>query len=445
MDESTEYKSHSSLKRFLPASLFSRALLILVLPMLIVQTFAIYVFYIEHWENVERHFSISLSDDIAFIVHEMQYASERDKREIENLAPKFLHIDVSRKPNDPAVAHFPSTTDDAIFAIFVSQLRDTIDEPFLVRRSPGENKVILLIKMKDSVLCLQFPIKRLASVNAVIFILWMVGAAILLLTVATLFLRNQIRPISKLAEAAEKFGRGQDNIDFRPQGASEVRQAGRSFIAMRERLKRMISARTEMLASISHDLRTPLTRMRLALAMLPDQKYVKPLLADVQDMEKMIQEYLDFARGEGGEAAKKTRASVLLGDVVGKYTSQGKNVTLNLPSDIEITVFYNAMCRCLYNVIDNALRYGSRCEVSAGEAAGHMEIMIDDDGTGIPPEQRDLAMQPFKRLDISRNLDTSGAGLGLSIVQDIALRHGGEIALEDAPIGGLRVRISIPV
>lgn len=432
-----------AVKRFLPASLFYRALLILVLPMFIGQTVAIYVFYKDHWESVERHYATSLAGDVGFIVSEMKHTE--DHHRVEKTASDMLNIELSVLPSDPIAEHFPSRTDDTVFVQFVSQLRDTIDDPFLVRHSRGENKVILLVRLKDSVLQLKFPIKRLSSVRAIVFLLWMVGSAILLVTVATIFLRNQIRPIKKLAEIAEKFGRGQYDIEFRPQGASEVRQAGRSFLSMRERLKRMISARTDMLASISHDLRTPLTRMRLALAMLPEQKYVTPLLADVHDMEKMIQEYLDFARGKDGEPPKQIRVSLLLGDVVGKYMAQQRNVKLEVISDETVTVFYNAMCRCLNNVIDNALRYGTRCEVSVQELDRHVEIYIDDDGPGIPEEQREIAMQPFKRLDASRNLDESGAGLGLSIVQDIVLRHGGELFLETAPIAGLRVRISIPV
>lgn len=433
------------LKRFLPTSLFSRALLILVLPMLIMQTVAIYVFYIEHWENVERHFSASLTGDIAFLVREMKGKDEAHKREVIQLASELMRIEISKRPADPDPKHFTSSTHDRIFESFDDQLRDIMDESFSIKRSPSGSRAILLIQMKDYVLCMEFPLKRVISISASIFVIWMVSAAILLLIIATIFLRNQIRPIRKLADVAEKFGKGQDDTHFRPQGASEVRQAGRSFIAMRERLKRMISARTDMLASISHDLRTPLTRMRLALAMLPDQKYAKPLLADVQDMEKMIQEYLDFARGKGGERTKQMLASALLGDVVGKYTSQEKDVKLTIESDTAINVFYNAMCRCLYNVIDNALRYGTRCEVTCKEINRHIEITLDDNGPGIPADQRELAMQPFKRLDMSRNLDESGAGLGLSIVQDIVLRHGGEVMLEDAPIGGLRVRIILPV
>ncbi len=434
------------LKRFLPNSLFGRALLILVLPMLITQALAVYFFYNQHWKDVERHLSRSLVGDIAFLEHEMKFADEKHRQEVESLAYDVLHIDIHREPNDPELGHFPSVTDDAAFITFAEQLRHAIREPFLIRRPAGENNAVLYIKLKDSVLRFDFSIKRLVNVTTEIFIWWIISSAGLLLLIATVFLRNQIRPIRKLAQAAEDFGKGHDNTDFRPQGASEVRQAGRSFLAMRERLKRMISARTDMLAAISHDLRTPLTRMRLELAMLPEQKYARPLIADVQDMERMIQEYLDFARGGGGEQPRRIPLSSFLSEIAGKYGQQGREVTLTQSSDPEVMVFQNAMRRCLYNVIDNALRYGTRCQIHVEQMANRIEILLDDNGPGIREEQRDLAMQPFKRLDPSRNMDSGGgAGLGLSIVQDIVLRHGGEIALEDSPLGGLRVRIRLPL
>ena len=314
-----------------------------------------------------------------------------------------------------------------------------------MQRLPEGESILLYVKMDDGVLRLRFSIKRLASVTAEIFIWWMIGSAVLLLLIATVFLRNQIRPIHRLAEAAEQFGRGKEDESFRPQGATEVRKAGRSFIAMRERLKRMISARTDMLAAISHDLRTPLTRMYLALAMFPDSRHAAPLMADVREMEKMIQEYLDFARGEGGEKQKSVRFSTFFSSLVNSYAQQGHDITVTAVPDMDVVLFPNAMRRCLSNVIENALRYGTRAEVRAILVGRNLEIMLDDDGHGIPPEKREMAMQPFRRLDAARDPNTVGAGLGLSIVQDIALRHGGKVMLEDSPLGGLRVRIKIPV
>lgn len=433
------------LKSYLPASLFGRALLILVLPMIIMQAFALYFFYERHWDNVQHHLSIWLAGDISFLVHEMEKADTKREKELEVLAGRFLHVELEKpERREDIPKKFTSSSDDALLQVFASKLRGFIREPFAVQRSADGESVLIYVRLADRVILVRATIKRLANVTAEIFIWWMIGSAVLLLIIATVFLRNQIRPIHRLAEAAEQFGRGKDDVNFRPQGATEVRKAGRSFIAMRERLKRMISARTEMLAAISHDLRTPLTRMRLALAMFPEPKHTVPLLADVKEMEKMIQEYLDFARGEGGEKQKQVRIMLLLANLVASYQQQGHAITLGEVPDAELPLFPVAMRRCLSNVIENALRFGSRCEVSAQEVGKHLDITVDDNGHGIPEEKRDLALQPFRRLDEARDPNSSGAGLGLSIVQDIVLRHGGSLMLEDSPLGGLRVRIRLP-
>lgn len=435
---------YSAFKKLFPTNLFARAFLILALPMLIVQMVAIYVFFVSHLENIERHLSYSVVGDITFILDELKHSDEKREKEIKDLAFRTMLMRVSKEPIDTKIK-FTNSSENNLFTIFTRQLDDVIEEPFSVRLSRNESAVIVRIKLEDSVIKFQFSVKRLSSVTGITFTLWMVGPAILLLMIATVFLRNQIRPISKLAIAAENFGKGQYNIDFRPQGASEVRAAGHSFIAMRDRITRMISARTDMLAGISHDLRTPLTRMKLELAMMNDQKYATALLADVNDMEKMIKEYLDFARGESGENAREMQLSELLEDIVAKYSRQGKHIKLSLEADPKISLFKNAMRRCFYNLIDNAFKYGTVCEIMIRQAGNILEIIIDDNGCGIAESDREIVMQPFKRLDASRNLDKSGAGLGLSIAQDIILRHGGEIILGQAGIGGLRVIIKLPV
>lgn len=436
----------SWIKRYLPASLFGRSLLILVLPMVIMQAAALFFFYERHWDNLQRNFSRWLAGEVAFLVYEMERADDRREQTLAKLARNYMDIELRRVTSEEEKPrHFPSTSDDRLLKPFVAQLDAIIREPFLVQRLPDSEAVLLYVKLEEGVLRLRFSIKRLASVTAEIFIWWMIGSAGLLLVIATVFLRNQIRPINRLAEAAEQFGRGKEDASFRPQGATEVRKAGRSFIAMRERLKRMITARTDMLAAISHDLRTPLTRMNLALAMFPDSKHAAPLIADVKDMERMIQEYLDFARGEGGEKQKPVRFSNFLAGLVNSYAQQGQPITLNAVPDIDLNLFPNAMRRCISNVIENALRYGTTCEVQAVLMGKYVEVMVDDDGPGIPPDKRELAMQPFRRLDAARDPNSGGAGLGLAIVQDIALRHGGAVILDDSPIGGLRVRIRIPV
>ena len=271
------------------------------------------------------------------------------------------------------------------------------------------------------------------------------GASTLFLMIAVIFLRNQIRPIRKLAEAADNFGRGADMPNFRPSGASEVRKAARAFIVMRERIKRQLRTRTEMLAGISHDLRTPLTRMKLQLAMLGDSEASREMGDDVQQMEHMIQEYLDFARGEGREDAIRVSLREFLEDVVSDYQRLSADVTLVPGQDSMMDIRISGFRRMMHNVIDNALRYGKRCRLALRIAANYCEVVIDDEGPGIPEDKRDEVFKPFNRLDPSRNIKTGGVGLGLTIARDIVLAHGGSILLESSPKNGLRVIIRLPL
>jgi two-component system osmolarity sensor histidine kinase EnvZ len=265
------------------------------------------------------------------------------------------------------------------------------------------------------------------------------------LLIAVLFLRTQIRPITRLATAAENFGRGIDTQEFRPHGALEVRRAARAFLVMKERISRQLRTRTEMLAGISHDLRTPLTRMKLQLAMMKEDEEIKELTDDVQQMEHMIAEYLDFARGEGGEEAIKTSLAFLISDVVSDYKRLNQQVTFTVEVDLELFLRVSAFRRMLHNLVDNALRYGTHCTITLASAVNYCEIMIDDEGPGIPEDKRDEVFKPFSRLEASRNVKTGGVGLGLTIARDIVLAHGGAISLENSPKGGLRVIIRLPV
>jgi two-component system osmolarity sensor histidine kinase EnvZ len=256
-------------------------------------------------------------------------------------------------------------------------------------------------------------------------------------------MHNQVRPIRRLALAAENFGKGRDSMRLRPSGALEVRQAAAAFIVMRDRIRRQIGQRTEMLAGVSHDLRTPLTRMKLQLALLRKSEETEGLQADVVEMETMIDAYLAFARGEGGETPVRTDLAQSLRDVVGGLPG-GDAVTLEIAGPIEIQVRPMAMKRCLGNLVGNALRYAKQVRVSASWHHHAVSIVIDDDGPGIPEESREDVFRPFFRLDPSRNVATGGVGLGLSIARDIAHVHGGEINLEDSPMGGLRVVLILP-
>ena len=428
-------------KNMLPKSLFGRVLLILVLPTVLIQLVMAYVFFDRHWDNVVRHMSNTLAGEMAFFVHRIKTIPKAEQSELVNDFQLSTGIDVFF---DPPEAYNPKdTTDD--FPEFQYKLHTKIKEPFTVRKIQDGNVIELCVLLKGQVLRMETTVKRLESRTTILFVVWMFGASAVFLWIAVLFLRNQIRPIRRLAEAADNFGRGVDIPDFRPSGASEVRKAARAFIVMRERIKRQLRTRTEMLAGISHDLRTPLTRMKLELAMLPESDSVKELEGDVQQMEHMIQEYLDFACGEGREEAVRVSLRELLQDIVGDYQRLNAQVGLLDGDDNLVDIRASGFRRMLNNVIDNALRYGKRCEVALLVAANYCEIIVDDEGPGIPEEKRGEVFKPFNRLEPSRNVKTGGVGLGLTIARDIVLAHGGNIALESSPKGGLRVIIRLPL
>lgn len=434
------------IKDFLPKSLFGRALLILVLPTVLIQLVVTYVFFDRHWDDVTRRIALNAAGEIQFFVQQLKAADANHKDEVASHFVKSTGINVFFDDADT----FRKTSRNNDFAEFQRSLRAKIEEPFSIRQIDKGATIEIQIALEHDVLRLEMTSKRLESRTTIIFVLWMVAASVVFLLIAVVFLRNQIRPISQLAEAADNFGRGLDMPGFRPHGASEVRRASRAFIVMRERIKRQIRTRTEMLAGISHDLRTPLTRMKLQLAMLGDTQEVRELNDDVQQMEHMIEEYLDFARGEGGEEAVRMGLHELLADVAADYQRTNAKVTF-LPQDqVFKDIRVSAFRRMLHNIIDNALRYGKECEISLRKTANFCEISIDDDGPGIPEDKRDDVFKPFIRLDPSRNARTGGVGLGLTIARDVALAHGGSIVLESAPQSdlkrsGLRVIIRLPL
>jgi two-component system osmolarity sensor histidine kinase EnvZ len=272
----------------------------------------------------------------------------------------------------------------------------------------------------------------------------MVGTSLLLFGIATIFMRNQVRAVRRLAAAVDSFGKGRDVPYFKPQGAAEVRQAAAAFGRMQDRIKSQVGQRTEMLAGVSHDLRTPLTRMKLELAMAKGEG-VAELKEDVADMERMIEGYLAFARGEGSEKTSVTDLVALLEDVVGKLRRDGGQIDLHCAEALSLPLRPMAISRCLTNLIGNAVRYAAHVSVRADRHDDVIDVIVDDDGPGIPPDRRDDAFKAFVRLEGSRNPKTGGVGLGLTIARDVARIHGGDVLLEDSPLGGLRVRLQLPL
>lgn len=432
------------LKRILPQSLFGRALLILVLPTVIIQLIATYIFYDRHWENVSRWMASSLAGEIALLVHEVNGADAKTQQHMSFFAEKLMNISVETREEDESTRFLRSGRD--ISPIFFRELESRLNLPFSLELVNGQEDILVQVKLDDEILAITVTRKRLVSSTTYIFITWMLGSALLLTGIAVIFLRNQIRPISKLASEMDRYGRGHDTPNFRPQGALEVRRAGRAFQQMRQRIDRQISARMEMLAGISHDLRTPITRMKLQLEMLGEKEAAQDLRRDVSDMEHMIGEYLDFVRGEGQEAPLRMNVRDCLEDVTARYKSQkqGVPVEYNGLEGEQVDIRPHVFRRALMNVIDNGIRYGESVKLSLHKKRNHLELWVDDKGQGIPKDKREAVFRPFTRLDNSRNSSTGGVGLGLTITRDIIHAHGGDVFLQESADKGLRVVIRLP-
>lgn len=438
------------LKRFMPRGLFGRSLLIIIAPVVILQGVVTYVFFERHYDIMTARMARGVAADIAFLVNITEYKRPLDEREkLLADAARALSYQVDLMEGEKLAGnprHSPVDLKDAMTRVFAGQLGDTRR---FASRFIGDDYVDVKIEVRDGILRVMIPRKRLVASNADIFILWMVGSSLVLLAVAILFLRNQVRPIERLAVAAENFGKGRTVRDFKPYGATEVRQAAQAFLTMRERIERHVTQRTEMLAGVSHDLKTPLTRLKLQFAMMDDTPETRAMRDDVIEMERMLDEYLDFARGEGGEESQSTDIGELVGEAATAAAraphAKPDHLSVNAPPGRLLWVRRNALRRCITNLIDNAMKHGTHVDVAMHAAARWIEITIDDDGPGIPAARREEAFRPFHRLDEGRNLQKGGVGLGLAIARDIARAHGGELSLGDSPLGGLRATVRIPV
>ncbi len=325
-------------------------------------------------------------------------------------------------------------------------LEARVERPFIIDSRSLQNQVEIHVQLPEGVLQAVVERRRLFSSTTYVFFLWMLGTSLVLLSMATLFMRGQVRPIKRLAQAADDFGKGRDVGEFVLDGAAEVEVAGRAFNQMRARIRRQIAQRTEMLAGVSHDLRTPLTRMKLQLAMMGQNPAIEDLKRDVEDMERMVNAYLAFARGEGTEVPTETDIVATVEDVVSGARREGARIGF-AATDSEITVPLrrDAFRRAVTNIVGNAQRYGGRIEVALNRRRGSVEIVVDDDGPGVPKDSREEVFKPFFRLDASRNEETGGTGLGLTIARDILRSHGGDLTLGDSPLGGLRAVLRVPV
>ncbi len=432
-------------KHMLPRSLFGRTLLIIVLPTLITLAAATFVFFDRHWYTVTNRLTYGVAGDVAVVVDLMQNSQNSESMaKIVQLASTKMDLFVTFSPG----ARLSSTareTFNPLRNILRSALNDRLSYPFDIDMRHAPEMIEIRIGTPEGVYTLLSPERRIYTPTTEVFIAWMTGSSILLSLIALLFMRNQIRPIRRLAEAAEAIGKGRDVPWFKLEGAAEVRQAAAALMVMRDRLKRQITQRTAMLAGVSHDLRTPLTRMKLQLEMMKSSPEREEFAADIADMEIMLEGYLAFARGEEAEPASETDLSELLEEVAAAVRKQNPNIQVLAPKETIVTLRRNAMKRCLANLVGNAARYGKRTQVNVTTRDHAVDIVIDDDGPGIAIEQREEVFRPFTRLEASRNPATGGVGLGLTIARDIARFHGGDVVLENSPMGGLRARIWLPI
>lgn len=434
-----------TLKRLLPRGLLARSLLIIVMPLVLLQVVSGVVFYDRHWSNVSRNRATALAGDISMVLELInKNPAASNQTELFELARRTLDlIFVYEVDTILPNIHFEPTGN--LEVTLSRSLREIVQRPFVIDTRSQRDRVLIDVQLPSGVLKVSANEERLISSTTKIFIFWMIGTSLILFAVATLFMRNQVSPIRRLATAAENFGKGRDTPNFKPSGATEVRQAASAFMAMRNRLERQIQQRTDMLSGVSHDLRTPLTRMKLQLAMLSTNTEIDELNSDVAAMEGMIEGYLNFARGEGTEERQLVDAGALLEEVAHDARRNGADITAHIDDPVELPLARAAIRRCLTNLADNAARHAEKIEMRLRRNGSVLEITVDDDGPGIPEDMREDVFRPFFRLDESRNLETGGTGLGLSITQDIVHGHGGEISLGDSAAGGLRVLIRIPI
>lgn len=436
------------LKRYLPKSLYARVALIVILPIFLMQSFVTYVFFERHWDLVSANLSANTAGQIALVTRLYRETDDPfERRAIEADALEDLDISVRFQQG----GRIPAARDKtALLTLYSNTLRRLLDErlvePFWFDTRSWPAYVEIRVQIDDGYLVFLPRRDRVFATNGPIFVLWLVGATLLLGWIAIVFLRNQVRSILRLAEAAEAFGRGRDRPDFRPSGATEVRRAGRAFIAMRERIKRHMHQRNTMLAGFSHDLRTPLTRIKLALAMQPDTPDVEALRGDVADMERMVDAYLTFARDiSASEPSELVDLSELLRGSAAEARRAGQTVEADIESGLMALSRREALRRAVGNLLENARKYAPNAWLTARRKGDFAEIAVDDDGKGIAPSQYEEAFKPFVRLEQGAKSGGSGVGLGLSIVREVARSHGGEAILAASPKGGLRAVLRLPV
>ena len=435
------YGLNNYLKKILPKQLFYRSLIIVAAPIIIMQITISIVFFDSLWIKTKKGMTRALVNEIATFID--TYENENnDKEQIIKLFENHLQFNIKYETNK----NFPDIFTERWFSPIDRSLRRELKSQnfnYWFDTTGYKNLIDLKLKYKNGYFQFFIPRERLSTTPVRLFALWITLPGVLVIFIAILFLKNQTRPITKLAEASEKFGKGEDVEDYRPSGALEIRKAGLEFDRMRKRILRHLNQRSEMLSGISHDLRTPLTRIKLQLAFIKDKEITNKLSKDVDEMEKMLNEYLQFSRSNFTEKSEKFNLSELIMSIVKKY--ENKNILVDQKTEVFFSGRKNLIQRSLNNLLDNAINFSKNIKVTQQKIKRSILIFVEDDGPGIPSSEYENVFKPFYKVDKSRNQTRSSVGLGLSIASDIVRSHGGNIELGKSEMGGLKIKIVLPV
>jgi two-component system osmolarity sensor histidine kinase EnvZ len=434
------------LRSVMPHGLYARALLIVIMPLVVLQSIVAFLFVERQSSVVNYYLSSAVTREIATLIDVYKtFPPGANRAQLRRIAQDRLGLVVDFLPVTDLPPPGPKPFFSSLDQELSNEIRKQIGLPFWIDTVGRSSIVEIRIKLDDTIMRVFAPRADAYNSNSLVFLMWMVLTSVVVLTIAILFLRNQIKPIVRLADAAEAFGKGREAPNFRPRGAREVRRAAAAFLEMKIRIERAIEQRTTMLAGVSHDLRTVLTRFKLELALLGDSPEVEAIKKDVDEMAAMLEAYLAFARGDTGEQSAPTDIAALLEELRLDIERHGHRATVAFHGPAEVTVRPAAFKRCLANLVSNAARFASTVAITGHRDHRWLTVTVDDDGPGIPQQMREDVFKPFLRLDDARNQDQGGTGLGLAIARDIARSHGGDIVLGASPMGGLRATVKVPV
>ena len=436
------YGLSNFLKSFLPKRLFYRALLIVAIPIIVLQIIITFVFFDSLWIKTNKGMTRALVNEINTFI-EVYDDEIYNKDEITNLFSVYQDLNIEFVEDN----EFNYTYDERWFSPIDRTLRRELksrfgSEDFWFKTTNYKELIDIRVKYQSGYFKFLVPKDRVTSTSARIFGLWITVPGMIMVFISLIFLKNQTRPITNLAKAAEKFGRGEDIEEFKPTGASEIRRAGYEFDKMRKRILRHLNQRSEMLSGISHDLRTPLTRMKLQIAFIKDEELAKKLSDDINEMEKMLNEYLQFTSSSYLEKDEKFCISELLNEIVSKYNND--NITSQISPNVYINGRKNLIKRSINNILDNGIKYGNKVNLELSKSSNSIFLKVEDNGPGIPDNEFENVFKPFYKIDKGRADSKSSVGLGLSITSDIIRSHGGNIKLSKSQMGGLAVKVFLP-